>query len=349
MQIVTLRYLMIPALLLSSFWLRADFENISYSYLGVGNEILEYSETSDDFGGESFTTRFRSSNVIQKSGGYSAIGDRYGLFLATSSTLLSKENKEEWDFSGIGVVQESNTSLSHTMIEILGVMHFENGHFLTLGSRYNNVTFSRFDFEGTDLTEELNDALLNNLRGELQQDLDSRLTTINAARANGSTRCLRGEETDSACLGMFDNNNLQVVTLEEYWEERKFDPSSLEAVIFEDMTSWSLVFGWGYDSYVINQNPGFRYQFALRGGLAVYENVLNTNNNRSLSRDFGGDWDAHALAGVGYQFGKEFSIMLTAEANGFFRSEIKESGNSASLPENTLWSFSPQVTIEWNY
>jgi hypothetical protein len=36
----------------------------------------------------------------------------------------------------------------------------------------------------------------------------------------------------------------------------------------------------------------------------LYENALNTQNDKSLTRTFGGDWDVHLFAGIGYQFQK---------------------------------------------
>ena len=70
---------------------------------------------------------------------------------------------------------------------------------------------------------------------------------------------------------------------------------------------------------------------AARVGAAMYEQVLNTQNNRTLSRSFGGDWDAHLLAGIGYQFQKEFGVMATLEINGVYRDEIRETINNIEV------------------
>ena len=92
-----------------------------------------------------------------------------------------------------------------------------------------------------------------------------------------------------------------------------------------------------------------RYQLAARAGTALYENVLNTQNDKSLPRTFGGDWDVHLLAGIGYQFQKEVGMMFTLEFNGVYRSELSVSGEETFLPENTLWAYSPQITAFWAF
>ena len=331
----------------------AEFENNSYSYLGLGTETLTYSETTDDFGGQTFESKFRGSNLVQKSGGYTGVGERYGFFISTSSTLLANENKEKWKFEGVGVVQEDNMTLKRTAIDLLGVFHFQNGHFLTAGTHYNSVSFSRFDFDGTDLTEDLNDSLIANpdVQAQVQAELDLRLNAVNAARASGGSDCIRGTLDDSSCLGSFDGSNNQVVTLDEFWEIKKLKPEDTQGVVFEDMTSWSLIAGWGYDSFFVDQSLGMRYSMAARVGTAMYESILNTNNDRSLTRSFGGDWDVHLLAGVGYQFRKEIGVIATLELNGVFRQEIRENDNGQQiiLPENTLWALSPQISAHWAF
>ena len=332
---------------------QAEFANHSYSYLGMGIETLTYSETTDDFGGQEFESKFEGQNLVQKSGGYTAVGDEFGFFISTSSTLLANEDKEEWDFEGTGVVQEDNMTLKRTAIDLLGVYHFKNGHFLTAGTHYNSVSFSRFDFNGTELTATLNDKLFNtaSVQASLQSELDERLTAVNAARANGGSDCIHGSGADSACIGSFDGSDNQVVTLAEFWELKKLKPEDTQGVVFEDMTSWSLLAGWGYDSFFVDQSLGMRYSLAARVGTAVYEKVVNTNNDRSLTRSFGGDWDVHLLAGIGYQFKKEIGVMATLELNGVFRQEIRETenGQDVILPENTLWAMSPQISAHWAF
>ena len=330
---------------------QAEFANNSYSYLGMGSETLTYSETTNNFGGQKFESEFKGSNIVQKSGGYTAVGDKYGFFISTSSTLLANEAKEEWDFQGIGVVQEDQMALKRTAIDLLGAFHFQNGHFLNAGLHYNSVSFSRYDFEGTDYVEELNDALFANpdVRASIQAELDARLEAVNAARATGDHGCIHG--SDDGCIGSFDNDNNQVVTLEEFWELKQYRPSDTQGVVFEDMTSWSLLAGWGYDSFFVDQSLGMRYSLAARVGTAIYESVLNTNNDRSLTRSFGGDWDVHLLAGIGYQFRKEIGVVATLELNGIFREEIRENQNGVTviLPENSLWALSPQITASWAF
>lgn len=330
-----------------------EFKNNSYSYLGLGSETLTYSETDDNFGGQTFESKFTGTNLVQKSGGYTGIGDKYGLLISTSSTLLTNEANEEWDFQGIGVVQEDSMTLKRTGIDLLGTYHLQNGHFFTSGVHYKDVSFSRFEFLSTEQTEDLNDALFTNpsVQSQLQMDLNNRLTEINNLRASSNpTACIRDSSRENACIGSINNQtNEQEVTLAEYWEIRKFNPEETQGVVFEDMTSWSGVVGWGYDSYFIDQSLGMRYKFAARLGLSLYENVLNTENNKSLTRTFGGDWDSHLLAGIGYQFQKEIGLVFTLELNGSRRSKLQVNNEDVFLPKNTLWALSPQLAGFWSF
>ena len=204
-------------------------------------ETLRYSETTDDFGGLSFTSTFNGTNVVQKSGGYTAIGPWYGFFISTSSTLLANENTEEWDFEGIGIAQEDTMTLKRTGIDLLGVNHLANGHYFTGGVRYNSVSFSRFDFDSTDKTAELNNTLFTtpSVQTQLQNELDQRLTAVNAARTGADDDpCIR-DDGDGGCIGTINGSNQQEVTLAEFWELKKLEPEATQGVVFEDMTSWS--------------------------------------------------------------------------------------------------------------
>lgn len=344
--------IMLSSLLLSSLS-SAEFTNHSYSYLGLGSETLEYSETSHNFGGQTFKSSFSSTNLVQKSGGYTGIGERYGFFISTSSTLLAEEAEETWDFKGIGDVQKNQMSLKRTAIDLLGAFHFKNGHYLTVGTRYHNSTYSRYNFESSEFTGDLNDALIANpnVLANEQASLDTKLSEVNTLRGAGNLKaCIHGSAADAECIGKVDPaTNLYAVTLEQYWEIRKFRPEEAQDVVFEDMTSWSGVFGWGYDTFFIDHSLGVRYQLAARAGTALYENVLNTQNNKSLTRTFGGDWDVHLLAGIGYQFQKEVGMMFTLELYGAYRSELTVNGEESFLPENTLWAYSPQITGFWAF
>ncbi|WP_420589902.1 hypothetical protein [Bacterioplanoides sp.] len=321
----------------------AEFENASYSYLGVGQETLEYSESTNDFGGLKFKTKYKGSNLVQKSGGYTAVGEKYGFFLSTSSTLLANEEREKWRFPSIGVVQEDDMTVKRTAIDILGVFHLQNGHFFNLGSRYNSVSFSRFNFSSTDRTNELNAAIFaraDHSDAELTKQLNDLI-----AKAQAANVCITN--SSKQCIGTKQADGSYNVSLEDFKEAKKFNPEATSGVVFEDMASWSLLAGWGYDSYFIRKEIGMRYQFAFRVGTAIYESVLNTKNNKSLTRSFGGDWDLHALAGVGYQFRPEFGVMATLEYNMIHREEIRD-GN-VFLPVNDLKALSPQITANWAF
>lgn len=333
------------ALLMSAPFAQAEFDNSSYSYLGLGAETVDYQESTNDFGGLKFKSSFQGTNVVQKSGGYTAIGDRYGFFLSTSSTLLAQEDKEEWKFPDIGVVQEDTMTVKRTGIDILGVFHLQNGHYFTLGSSYSSVSFSRFDFSNTDFTDALNDAIFA-LPAYSDANLQATLNDL-IAQAAASGGCVA--DNNGVCIGSKQSDGSYTITLDDYKDALKFNPEATAGVVFEDMTTWNLAAGWGYDSIFVNKT-GVRYQAAVRVASAVYENILNTNNNKSLSRTFGGDIALHALAGVGYQFMPEFGVMASVEYNSLNHSRLNEGGSSkAFLPKSEFWSLSPQVTAYWAF
>lgn len=321
----------------------AEFENASYSYLGLGQESLSYSESTRDFGGLEFKTKFHGSNLVQRSGGYTAIEDKFGFFLSTSSTLLAQEAKEQWNFPGIGTVQEDQMSVKRTAIDISGVYHLQNGHFFNLGSHYNSISFSRFNFASTPQSEKLNEAIFSR-KDYSDEALKKELKALEKLSAQKGVCITNSQKT---CIGAKNPDGTYTVSLADYKEAKRFNPAATAGVVFEDMASWSIMAGWGYDSYFIRKSSGLRYQFSIRLGTAVFESVLNTKNNKSLSRTFGGDLDIHALAGIGYQFRPEFGLIFSVEYNAVHRNEIRE--GKTFLPKNDFTAFSPQLTANWAF
>jgi len=80
--------------------------------------------------------------------------------------------------------------------------------------------------------------------------------------------------------------------------------------------------------------------------------VLNSGENRALTRSFGGGVDLRLTAGIGYQFRPEVGALLLFESNASWRDGIKERLNSTQtveLPDNTFYTYSVNGTLYWNF
>ena len=133
----------------------------------------------------------------------------------------------------------------------------------------------------------------------------------------------------------------------------RYNPEDTLDVVFEDSSSFSLTGGYEFDSYFINQSLGLRYLYGATVGLNMYENVLNSGHDESLSRSFGGGVDLHLTAGIGYQFRPEIGALVVLDANGSWRDGIKKKLNSANqtieLPDNTFYAYALTGTVFWTF
>ncbi len=127
----------------------AEFKNASYSYFALGSERTKYSE------------------------------------IATQSTLLAKENEEEWNvtnpFSTSTTVQTDQMSINQAGLDIIAAYHFKNGYFATMGLHYQKITFSRFNFESTADTLAFGEFALDN-----SDRFQTQLTALNDWLAAGA-------------------------------------------------------------------------------------------------------------------------------------------------------------------
>src|SRR5690606_30897645 len=129
------------------------FENLSYSYFGLGIDTLVYREELENFLGTSIETDYSSTTPLQRSGGYTSINDDWGFSITTLSTLFSQEEEEDWNVSGYGTIQNNKMSLSRQEVNLLAHHHFRTGYHLCVCAYYSKVGFNRHHFrsgEGTD-------------------------------------------------------------------------------------------------------------------------------------------------------------------------------------------------------
>lgn len=324
------------ALLLAAPVASAEFKNTSYSFFSAGAEYVSYAEHLDDFGGQTVDSSYSAVNMVQRSGGYTAVNDKLGFFIKTASTLIANEETEEWEADGLsGSIQKDVAAMNFQMLDIMLAYHMGNGGYWLGGVHYQKISFSRFGWENTSQTDAFAQLVEDDMRADAS--LMAQITDL----VNSGTA------VDSA-------GNV-ITTVDQYFEAIRFDPEQTSDVVFEDASNFSITGGYEYDSYFVNQAKGLRYTYGGRLGLAVYENLLNSGRETAMTRSFGGGVDLHLSAGIGYQFTPEIGTLLMAEGNATWRDEITEklsdgeSQRTVSLPENTFYAVSLTASVFWNF
>lgn len=320
----------------------ANFSNTSYSFFGTGAEIVNYKEKVKNFGGFEIESDYSAVNINQRSGGYTAVDDRFGFFIRTASTLIATEENEEWSAKGLpGNVQEDTAAMNFQMLDISGAYHFGNGAYALAGIHYQKISFSRFGWKKSTSTDAFSQQIENGIRNDPKQlDYITRLVNGQVKNSSGQTVVPK------------DKADKVITTVEEYFKATRFDPEKTLPVVFEDASSFSLTGGVEYDSYFVDQSLGMRYLLGSHVGLNIYENVLNSGENRALTRSFGGGVDLRLTAGIGYQFRPEVGALLFFETNASWTKGIKEKLNDAQtvqLPDNTFVAHAINGTIYWNF
>ncbi|MEY8247650.1 MAG: hypothetical protein RPR98_01725 [Bermanella sp.] len=334
------------SLLLSSAGAHAEFTNKSYSYFALGSSLTSYSESLSGFAGSSFKSDFSSTGLTQRSGGYTALSEdgHFGFFIATQSTLLANEDSEKWnanwDDDGDGskdgkrTVQIDQVSMNQGGLDLLAVYHLKNGYFVTVGMRYQKLVFSRFDFQSVTDNDNTADYAAFTLANSATY-----ANIVQLINDNGSTVI----------------NGTTVTTAAEAAELIKFSPEALTPVVSEDLTTFSVVGGFGYDSFFIDNTPGLRYKFDVSMGTPFYVSVLNTNlegSDRSIAETFSGGIDINGNVSVGYQFNEKISVMASLSYVYSDRDTISTTtaiGQKVSLPNNTFEAIIPEIAFFWAF
>ncbi|MGB1090653.1 MAG: hypothetical protein ACPGYX_00915 [Oceanobacter sp.] len=313
---------------------KADYQNKSFRVYGAaGIQYVNYSERLKNYAGMEVESDFDSLNFVQRSGGYNAVGEHLGFYIRTASTLISREDEEEWLATGHnGPVQLDTAAMNFNGIDVILIRHFKTGFYAGGGMHYQKVAFSRFNWRSSSATEAFAD------------DIESYVLNDPAQVESIQNRIDNSSLVDSA--------GNPITTLEEYMAAIRFKPEESLDVVFEDASSFSAIVGGGYDSYFIDKKEGLRYVGALYVGTQLYEHVLNSSSEVSIDRTFGGGYDLQGEFGVGYQFNPKIGLMLMLTGNYSYRPEIRERLNSTqtiSLPENTFYAYASYLSVSWNF
>ncbi len=124
-----------------------QFERASYSYLGLGLDVVTYEEVDTDLLGTGIEleTEMTGTNLAQRSGGYVVVDDAWGFYINTGSSLGATVNDEEWRFNGT-LVQENAFTIKRNELLILVTRRLAENHYWLVGGAYNDTAFSRFNF-----------------------------------------------------------------------------------------------------------------------------------------------------------------------------------------------------------
>lgn len=312
----------------------AEFKNRPFSVFGAfGLEYVSYSEHLKNFAGHKVDSEFTSTNLVQRSGGYTAATDDLGFFINTGSTLISNEADEEWEAQGIqGNIQEDIAAMNYQTLDVMLAYHLKTGTYLLGGMHYQKISFSRFDWRSAEGTEQFADSIEDYVRNT-PSEFDPIVQAINNRE-------------------LADQAGNVITSVEEYFAATRFIPEETQDVVFEDAVSFGLMAGVGYDSYFVRPAKGMRFMWELGLGTQVYENVLNSGEARALTRTFGGGIDAMGKAAMGYQFSHQLGLMVGVDAHYSFRKEIREKVSSTKtviLPENEFYSFASYASVTWNF
>jgi hypothetical protein len=306
----------------------AEFKNTSFSVFGAaGLENVHYQEKIPDFAGHKVESDYSAINFVQRSGGYTAVNDRLGFYITSASTLIAMEKTEDWNASGYNTpIQQDTASLNFNTIDVTMAWHLQNGFFLTAGGHYQKLAFSRFAWKSTSSTEDFADDVENYIRNSPDQ-----MTTI----------------TNDVSNGKYDG----ITTVDEYFAATRFSPETNQDVVFEDASTFGVLFGIGYDSYFMDRSEGIRYRAIAEVGTDVYEHVLNSSDGKAMNNSFGGGIDARIKLGAGYQFSSKLAVLLMTDAHYSHRKAITKyvSGSEVSRPENTFQAQAAYLSISWNF
>jgi len=137
-------------LVASPSWAQTS-NDISSAYFGIGFESVNYSEKVT-IGGQTVETDSWTTNLIQRSGSYVAVGDKKGFYINTSSSLLANDTTEDWNYGNVGAIQQNQLTAEHQAVDLLGTYRFTPKQGFMLGARYQKLSFSRYDFKTTSNT-----------------------------------------------------------------------------------------------------------------------------------------------------------------------------------------------------
>ena len=131
--------------------LAQSLNDVSSAYFGIGIESVNYSEKLT-IGGQTVKTDSWTSNLIQRSGSYIAIDEKKGFYINTSSSILANDTNEDWNYGNVGAIQQNQLTAEHQALDLLGTYRFTPNQGLMLGTRYQKLSFSRYDFKTTSNT-----------------------------------------------------------------------------------------------------------------------------------------------------------------------------------------------------
>jgi len=283
-------------------------EEKSMTLFTLGVASIQYSE---DTGAGITASGKNMTNLTQRSSGYTPVGDEFGFYITTVSTLSASQVNESWNKSPYGIVQQNQRKVSLSDLVIDAAWDIYDGIELISGLSLNRMNFSRSGFT-------------------YPQGTRGTLATTNPA--TGFTPDKNGPYQQLTAAGGYI----------------RYMGRQLGA-IFEDSTSLMGEIGLQYDTIAHPDSP-WRFMGSAKAGIPLYYYVTNSNYpNTSWTSSFKG-YNLHADIGLGYQIKDNFDIVFVSSGDYRYRPQTStDSTTGGSVPNNTTTIIRMTAGLSWSY
>jgi len=125
----------------------ADDTNHSFSYFELGSETVTYGETTT-VAGHKLDMSKSVTNPVQRSGGYTPIGEDDGFYIQVATTLDAISATEAWNIAPFGEVQTNQRKVRWNGMSLLYSSKFEySGVHVVGGLNFMTLSFMRSNFQ----------------------------------------------------------------------------------------------------------------------------------------------------------------------------------------------------------
>jgi hypothetical protein len=297
-----------------------EFNNNTYSYFGIGTQILNYQEALSN---NAISSKSNPTAMVQYSGAYTALDDGYGFYITTTSPLFTVSDKESWNHSTFGSLQTNRTELGISNLSITGSRLMAPGHQALFGLRYTLLNFTRYDFAPGAGALAYNDELItnDNLLPPAEQ---------NPAYDDGVAFEIPG------CTN-HTNPPVEGMTCDSF-------------AIQEQLSSLSLSFGYKYDSFFRADFTGPRFSFETSLSLPVFYVVTNTSQPGAvLVGSLGQGYGIYLNTATSIYSRKDFQVSLGVELQLIHRNQVTDTANGLIYPNSDTTTAALYTSFSWAF
>jgi len=286
--------------------------NHAFSYTEVGSETISYGEHTA-VAGYDLNMSQTVTNVVQRSGGYTPIGNSAGFYVHTATTLDALPTREYWNLGSFGSVQSNERKVKWNELNMLASWKFrDSGIQMVAGASMSTLAFIRSGFK-----EEAGGA-----------SFDA------AVKAANPTDPYAGFSVPGVIKATDGTTYVS------------------PAAVTEDSTNIVLNMGIRYDSTFIDPDEKTRFLMGILIGIPAYYKVENSNfpGARWVSNFKG--YDVQANIGYGFKVFEDFMLSSHVEFLYKFRPQtdgVAVAGGTGVIPDVTIWNLRAALGLEWSY